>query len=82
VDFLFANDFEVEKTTGIALRQGDSIYPAAVEQTARQLLDAGVRSWVVIHFPEAVYACGVHGTASGSQACAFRQPGLPGPPGR
>ena len=61
VDFLFANDFEVEKTTGIALRQGDSIYPAAVEQTARQLLDAGVRSWVVIHFPEAVYACGVHG---------------------
>ena len=61
VDILFANDFEAEKTTRIPLRRGDSIEPMAVEQAARQLVQAGVRSWVVIHFPEAVYACDPRG---------------------
>jgi sugar/nucleoside kinase (ribokinase family) len=61
VDFFFANDFEAEKTTGIPLRQGGSIVPAAVEMAALQLVQAGVRSWVVIHFPEAVYACDAQG---------------------
>ncbi len=56
VDILFANDFEAERTTGIPLRRGGSIHPEAVEQAARQLLETGVRSWVVIHFPEAAYA--------------------------
>jgi sugar/nucleoside kinase (ribokinase family) len=74
VDLFFANDFEAEKTTGIALRRGDSIHPAAVEQAARLLLDAGVQSWVAIHFPEAVYARDVHGHG-------LWQPSLRIPPG-
>jgi len=61
VDFFFANDYEAEKITGIPLRQGDLIQPAAVEQAARKLSRAGVQSWVVIHFPEAVFACDAHG---------------------
>lgn len=28
---------------------------------ARKLIKAGVKSWVVIHFPEAVYACNAYG---------------------
>jgi len=62
VDVLFANDFEAEKLTGIALRQRAAIDATAVGQAARKLLKAGVRSWVVIHFPEAVYACHASGT--------------------
>lgn len=56
VDVLFANDFEAEKISGIPLRQDGKIHSAAVGQAARRLLRHGVRSWVVIHFPEAVYA--------------------------
>ena len=61
VDFFFANDFEAEKTTGIPLHRDGSIDPGAVEQAARRLREFGVRSWVVIHFPEAVYAYDAHG---------------------
>jgi sugar/nucleoside kinase (ribokinase family) len=61
VDIFFANDFETEKTTGIPLRSGNSIQPAAVHEAALQLVGAGVRSWVVIHCPEAVYACDAEG---------------------
>ncbi|MDD2764626.1 MAG: carbohydrate kinase family protein [Opitutaceae bacterium] len=57
VDLFFANDFEAEKITGIPLRRGNAIHSASVIQAARKLLEAGVQSWVVIHFPEAVYAC-------------------------
>jgi sugar/nucleoside kinase (ribokinase family) len=46
VDIFFAND---------------SIQPAAVQKAARRLLEAGVQSWVVIHCPEAVYACDTQG---------------------
>lgn len=61
VDILFANDFETEKLTGIELRINQEINPLAVGQAARQLLKRGVRTWVVIHFPEAVYACDASG---------------------
>jgi sugar/nucleoside kinase (ribokinase family) len=61
VDIFFANDFEAEKITGIPLRSGNSIQPAAVQKAARRLLEAGVQSWVVIHCPEAVYACDTQG---------------------
>lgn len=57
VDVLFANDFEAERLTGLTLRNDHGFAAAAVEEAARRLLDHGVRAWVVIHFPEAVYAC-------------------------
>ena len=57
VDILFVNDFEAEKITGIALRpRGETIEREAVESAARKLIELGVRAWVIVHFPEAVYA--------------------------
>lgn len=58
VDVLFANDFEAEKLTGLALyaAHAERVDRAAVERAAGELLGRGVRRWVVIHFPEAVYA--------------------------
>lgn len=57
VDILFVNDFEAEKITGVALRPGgEAIEREAVENAARKLVGLGVRRWVVVHFPEAVYA--------------------------
>ncbi len=63
VDLLFANDFEAEKLTGIPLRENGRIVAISVGLAARNLLKRGVKSWVIIHFPEAVYAC----SASGQQ---------------
>ncbi len=57
VDILFANDFETEKTTGVALRADGVLSAAAVQLAGRKLIAAGVRSWAVIHFPEGVFAC-------------------------
>ncbi|HEY0945523.1 MAG TPA: carbohydrate kinase family protein [Opitutaceae bacterium] len=58
VDLLFVNDFEAEKITGVALRgsPGGPVRRDAVERAAAELLALGVRRWVVLHFPEAVYA--------------------------
>lgn len=62
VDVLFANDFEAEKLTGVVLREHNRINGEAIVEAARLLLGSGVRSWVVIHFPEAVVAAHVSGT--------------------
>lgn len=56
VDVFFANDFEAEKLTGIPLRSGGGIVAQAVALAARNLVNRGVQAWVIIHFPEAVYA--------------------------
>ncbi|HYD85379.1 MAG TPA: carbohydrate kinase family protein, partial [Opitutus sp.] len=63
VDVLFANDFEAEKITGVPLRSEGRIQSKAVDVAARDLLRRGVKAWVIIHFPEAVYACGASGEA-------------------
>jgi sugar/nucleoside kinase (ribokinase family) len=56
VDIMFTNDFEAEKLTGLHLHRDNALQVAAVVKAAEMLLAAGVQSWVVIHFPEAVYA--------------------------
>lgn len=63
VDVLFANDFEAEKITGVPLRSEGRIQPMAVGRAAGNLIERGVKGWVIIHFPEAVYACGASGEA-------------------
>lgn len=57
IDVLFANDFEAEKIAEVPLRHRGAIDAPSVGLAARKLLRHGVRSWVIIHFPEAVYAC-------------------------
>lgn len=73
IDVLFANDFETEKITGVPLRRKGVIDAPSVGFAARNLLRHGVRSWVVIHFPEAVYACNTSGQD-------FWQPSVKVPP--
>ncbi len=74
VDVLFANDFEAEKLTGVPLRIDGHTDASAVSLAARKLLRSGVQSWVVIHFPEAAYACDASGKG-------IWQPSIRVPPG-
>jgi sugar/nucleoside kinase (ribokinase family) len=57
VDVLFANDFEAEKLTGLSLGRGAALDARAVAEAGAKLLAAGVREWVILHFPEGAYAC-------------------------
>lgn len=56
VDVFFANDFEAGRIFGRPLRTATGIDRTATEAAANSFVGSGVRSWVVIHFPEAAYA--------------------------
>lgn len=56
VDYFFANDYEAERLTGIALRHDGRLLPAALRASARSLLASGVRTWVFIHCTEGALA--------------------------
>lgn len=58
VDYCFLNEFELERTTGVKIRQPDGIDLAALQAAAQQLIEAGVREWVIVHFPEGACALG------------------------
>lgn len=57
-NYCVLNEFEIERTTGIAARPGGNIDLCALEKAARLLLAAGVQDWVVVHFPEGACALG------------------------
>lgn len=61
VDVLFANDFEAEKLTGIAVEREGAPDRDALLRAGRALLAAGVREWAIIHLPGGVQACGSGG---------------------
>ena len=60
-DYCVLNEFEAERTTGIEIvREGRVDFDAA-RKAAQELLAAGVREWVVIHFPAGAIAVGSSG---------------------
>jgi len=62
VDLLFANDYEAEQLTGIAMGRGADLDRGAVERAGRALLKLGVRRHVILHFPEGALAASPDGT--------------------
>ena len=55
-DYCFLNEFETERSTGIELRRRGKVIAKRLPEAARLLMKAGVREWVIIHYPEAVFA--------------------------
>jgi sugar/nucleoside kinase (ribokinase family) len=60
VDYLFINEFEAGRCTGIDLCQ-DIPDRQALREAAARLLHHGVKEWVLIHFPKGVFALSKHG---------------------
>ena len=52
VDVCVMNEFEAGRVTGRTIRDGDALNREELRQAMGELLDAGVRERVVIHFPE------------------------------
>jgi sugar/nucleoside kinase (ribokinase family) len=57
-DYCILNELEAERTTGISIITDGVIDLSAAQTAARQLVGAGVREWVVIHFPSGAIAVG------------------------
>ena len=55
-DYCILNELEAERTTGVSIIKEGVIDLSAAQTAARQLVDAGVREWVVIHFPSGAIA--------------------------
>ena len=60
-DYCVLNEFEAERTTGIEIVREGGIDFSAARNAAHELLAAGVREWVVIHFPAGAVAVGSGG---------------------
>jgi sugar/nucleoside kinase (ribokinase family) len=56
LDIIFLNEFEAGQALSTKIRQSDQIDVPVLVQSAEALLAAGVRSWVIIHFPEGALA--------------------------
>jgi sugar/nucleoside kinase (ribokinase family) len=61
VDYCFLNEFEIERTTGVVVREKQGVNLVALRKAAELLITAGVQEWVVVHFPEGACALGRDG---------------------
>ncbi|MBV8276826.1 MAG: carbohydrate kinase family protein [Verrucomicrobia bacterium] len=75
LDLLFMNEFEASHMIDSKIRVGDTIDRGALISAAETLVKAGVRQWVMIHFPEGILAM-----SSGGKT--LYQPSLKLPAGR
>lgn len=57
-DYCILNEFEAERTTGIKIIREAKVDLSAARSAARAILGAGVRKWVVIHFPAGAIVVG------------------------
>jgi sugar/nucleoside kinase (ribokinase family) len=74
LDLLFMNEFEAGNLVDSKIRIGDTIDLEALVVAAETLVKAGIRQWVIIHFPEGTFAL----SAGGQKVY---QPSLKLPPG-
>jgi len=61
VDLCIMNEFEAGRVTGRTIRAGESLDLAELRRAMEELLAAGVRERVVVHFPEGGCALGRNG---------------------
>ena len=56
VHYLFVNEYEAEKITGLPLTAGDTLDLSNLKDAATILLKMGVQDWVIIHCPQGALA--------------------------
>lgn len=56
IDYLFVNEFEAQMLTGIATSENEQVSWDACYQAAVEILEMGVREWVIVHFPHGIVA--------------------------
>jgi sugar/nucleoside kinase (ribokinase family) len=61
LDIVFLNEFEAARILSFEIRQHGQIDVPTLLNTAEVLVAAGVRRWIIIHFPEGVFAASKDG---------------------
>jgi sugar/nucleoside kinase (ribokinase family) len=61
VDVCIMNEFEAGRVTGLKIRVGEALDRAALRSAMQQMLAAGVRERVFVHYPEGGCALGADG---------------------
>ncbi len=61
VDVCIMNEFEAGRVTGLRIRDGEKLDRAALRTAMQQMLAAGIRERVFVHFPEGGCALGTDG---------------------
>ncbi len=55
IDYLFLNEYEASKLTGIDLTSGSTDH-RAYEKALEKIFSGGILNWVILHFPDGVIA--------------------------
>lgn len=61
LDLLFMNEFEAGHMVDSKIRVGNGIDRDTLVSTTQALVRAGVRQWVILHFPEGIFAMSPNG---------------------
>jgi sugar/nucleoside kinase (ribokinase family) len=61
LDYLFVNEFEAEKITGIQTKKEGKVLVENCKYAAKKILELGVNAWVILHFPEGCIAVSKQG---------------------
>lgn len=56
IDYLFVNEYEAGKITGIDTTMDGSIILKRCYEAAHRIIEMGVKQWVILHFPTGVIA--------------------------
>jgi sugar/nucleoside kinase (ribokinase family) len=56
LDLVFLNELEAGRTVGLEIREGETLNVPNLLKAVDSLFQAGVRRWVIVHFPEGVFA--------------------------
>ncbi|MCB1095301.1 MAG: carbohydrate kinase family protein [Verrucomicrobiae bacterium] len=81
LNYLFLNEIETGRVTGLRLRQGGEIQWEVCEEAARALIALSVKDLAVIHFPEGAVACRSDGQIFRQHATALPETALRGASG-
>jgi sugar/nucleoside kinase (ribokinase family) len=61
LDLAFLNELETGRTVSLEIREGEALNVSNLMKAVDLLFQAGVRRWVIIHFPEGVLAASREG---------------------
>lgn len=73
IDYLFINELEAERATGIPIQENQEISLPAAARAAQVLVDRGVRRQVILHFRSGAVVCDASGAVTMREALRIPQ---------
>jgi sugar/nucleoside kinase (ribokinase family) len=68
IDYLFINEIEAERATGIRIQDNETLSLSAAREAAQSLVAGGVKQQVILHFSSGAIVCDVSGEVTTQEA--------------